>query len=204
MARIEFCGGLGVGKSTYASALAKRWSVPLVSEQYENIPYWHLFNVDQTNCAFEKHLSFLLMYAHELGRAASTACVCDFAMFQTVAYSSAAGDPADTEAVDAVFGRITARHGHPTLVIRLHCARDVQISRIRERGRTPELSITTDYLERLDAAINRQIEKLPAHVARVNIDTSSLPTSAFLENSILVDSVSDWLERSRRGLISIG
>ena len=172
MARIEFCGGIGAGKSTCAAALAERRSLPLVSERFEAIPYWRLFYDDPAHYALEKDLSFLLSHADGMRAVTAPNFVCDFAMFQTVAYSAIAGDAADTCAVAAVFERMTVRVGHPALVFRLRCATEEQLRRIRDRGRQPETTVTADYLQRLDIAIDAELAKLPAAVRRIEFDTT--------------------------------
>jgi deoxyguanosine kinase len=194
MVRIEFCGGLGVGKSTLARALALRWSLPLLSETYENIPYWHHYHADPSSCALEKDLSFLLSYGNELLSAKWSACVCDFALFQAVAYSTVAGNEADTATVKTVLRRMTASQGHPVLVVRLRCLRDVQLRRIRDRARTQEQGITAEFLEALETAIDREVDALPAHIARVDLDTSFLSAPALLEDSRLRAAVEKWLK----------
>ncbi|UAK25963.1 deoxynucleoside kinase [Sphingomonas nostoxanthinifaciens] len=190
--RIEFCGGIGAGKSTCAALLAERWSLPLVGERFESIPYWQLYYQDPARYALEKDLSFLLSHVDTLRAAAAPNLVCDFALFQTVAYSAIVGDAADTAAVDAVYRQMTVRLGQPALVILLRCDTSIQLDRIRKRGRAPEQKITADYLQRLDRAIDEQIDKLPNTVSVIEWDTSRGSPSRLLEQPAIQAVIDRW------------
>jgi deoxyadenosine/deoxycytidine kinase len=172
MRRIEFCGGIAAGKSTCAALLAERWAVPLISEEFERNSYWRNNIQNSASQALEKDLSFLLAHANDIQATTTPAAVCDFAMFQTIAYSSLAGDDADTNAVRLVHDRLLDRIGYPSLIIRVRCPNELQLQRIRERARVPEAKMTLDYLERLDSAIDRQLAELPAGCGLIEVDTS--------------------------------
>lgn len=183
--RVEFCGGIGAGKSTCAALVVHRWQLPLVAERFEDIPYWRLFYQHPAAFTLEKDLSFLLSHADTM-RSAPGPCVCDFAMVQTVAYSAITADAEDMRAVAAVYERLTARVGHPCTIVRLRCHPEVQLRRIAERGRAPEAGITRNYLERLDAAIEAELARIPADVPRIVFDTTVAPPAALLDHPDLV------------------
>lgn len=185
MGRIELCGGPGVGKTTCATAISDKWVIPLVRELFENVPYWHKFHDNPAGYALEKDLSFFIPYGDQLRAAPNESYVCDFALFQTVAYSEAAQDAADSAAVAAVYERIIARRGRPRLVVRLRCDLQTQVARIRERGRAPELGLSAEYLRRLDDAIDRQLCTLELSVATVNLDTSRLTPRGLIYDEAL-------------------
>lgn len=169
--RVEFCGGLGTGKTACAALLAQAWNMPLVLERFEDVPYWEELYTDPGSMSLQKDLAFLLSHADSM-QARPAPFVCDFAMFQTVAYSRAAGTPADTNAVDAVYQGLTERLGSPGIVVRLHCATEVQLSRIANRGRLPEQGIGPGYLKKLDDAIDEQIGRLPSGIEVVDLDVT--------------------------------
>lgn len=168
--------------------MAERWRLPLVAERFEDIPYWRLFYGDPAAYTLEKDLSFLLSHADTM-RKAEAPSVCDFAMVQTVAYSAIAADAADTQAVAAVYERLTARAGHPAAIVRLTCDPDVQLRRIASRGRAPEAGITRDYLDRLDTAIDTELARVPASVPRITFCTSDAPPAALLDHPALADAL---------------
>jgi deoxyadenosine/deoxycytidine kinase len=110
-------------------------------------------------------------------------------MVQTVAYSAIAADRADTDAVAAVYERLTARVGQPAAVIRLTCDPHVQLRRIAARGREPEAGITRDYLDRLDTAIDAELARVPTAVPRIAFDTTDTPPEALLDLPELADAL---------------
>lgn len=193
MARVEICGGIGAGKSSCATVLSRTWHLPLVQERFEDIPYWKLFYRQPEAYALEKDLSFLLSHADSMRSVEGPRFLCDFAMFQTIAYSQIAGNPADTQAVELVYQRMTARVGHPGLLLRLRCDMDVQMSRIRQRGRRPELGISRDYLARLDAAIDVHIQRLPPEIRIIEIDTTTVDAGQAMGSAVMQEAMSQWL-----------
>lgn len=195
VARIEFCGGIGAGKSTCAALLARHWGLPLVAEDFEAIPYWRLYYRDPAAYALEKDLSFLLSHAESLRAAAAARVVCDFAMVQTVAYSRIAGDAADTAAVKAVHDRLEARLGPPAAIVRLECGPEVQLARIRARARAPEQAITADYLARLDAAIDERLAAFNGAVPIVAFDTARDAPPALLAHPAIRALGGTWAAR---------
>lgn len=191
MARIEFCGGIGAGKSTCAGLVAARLGRPLVSERFADNPYWQLFYHHPAAHALEKDLSFLLLHADGIREAGPTPAVCDFAMFQTVSYARIAGTAPDVAAVRAVAAAMLARLGQPDLVVRLACPVAVQLDRIRRRGRVPEAGIDADYLHRLDHAITAELAQLPAGLPVVTLDATR-PPAAVAADPALLAALANW------------
>lgn len=196
LSRIEFCGGIGAGKTSWATAAARYCGLPLVTERFEQVPYWSRFYRDPIAYAFEKDLSFLLLHAAQLRDAALPKAVCDFALFQTVSYSTIFGDARDTAAVNTVFHRLSAKLGHPDLVVHLGCATDVQLERIRIRGRAPEAGIDADYLIRLDQGITAVLSELPPEIPVLRIDTTDFDSATVSGVPILRDALDDWLDKT--------
>ena len=60
----------------------------------------------------------------------------------------------------------------PKLVIHLQCDPEIELARIRARGRDVEKNITVDFLKSLNDAISVQIEKAKGHVPILTIDSA--------------------------------
>lgn len=144
--RIELCGGIGVGKTTVATALAKVWSLPLFFEAFEQVPFWEKYYRDPAEYQLEKDVSFLLSYGDIIRNAAlnevgSTPKVFDFSLLQILAYCDLSQSPADMQAIEQLYARIAQRCGPPSLVLHVSCPIEEQLRRISVRGRELEVNV---------------------------------------------------------------
>ncbi|MEA3015851.1 MAG: hypothetical protein QOI38_573 [Sphingomonadales bacterium] len=176
--RVEFCGGIGAGKSTVAEMLATRYRLPLVREHYERIPFWEDFYRDPVAFELEKNISFLLFHGNAIrtgmARHDAQSIICDFALFQDLAYAAMSRLPGDYVVIASVHERLIARLDLPDLVIYVRCSLDEQLTRIKRRDREPERAITRDYLEKLSMNIEAQLSGVPSSVAIMEVDTERL------------------------------
>jgi deoxyadenosine/deoxycytidine kinase len=176
--RIEFCGGIGAGKSTVARLLAGHYRLPLIEEHYEQVPFWKEFYSSPASYAFEKNISFLLFHSNAVRTAGrhfvERPLVCDFTLFQDLAYAALAGSTEDYKATLAVHDRLVARLDPPGLIIHVICSVEEQLTRIRRRGREPERAITASYLEQLSLHISEEISRHSAGARVLEVDTEAL------------------------------
>jgi deoxyadenosine/deoxycytidine kinase len=199
--RIEFCGGIGAGKSTVARLLAAHCRLPLIEEHYEQVPFWKEFYKEPQRYAFEKNISFLMFHSNAIRLAVThfqeRPLICDFALFQDLAYASLAGPQEDYEATVAVHDRLMGRLDCPSLIIHVRCSVDEQLTRIKRRGREPERAITGSYLEQLSQHVDRELARYSGIVPIVEINTEQLDfvvdPSAGL--AVLSSNVEKWLVR---------
>lgn len=177
--RIEICGGIGAGKSTVASALAQAWSLRLIREPYADIVAWKNYFRNPDEYEFEKNLSFLLAYGDAIKQGLrddlnDNPAILDFAMFQVLAYADLSDSEADSLAIQCVYDRMFTRIGPPSALLYVHCPVELQIERIRKRGRDPEAGIEVAYLRELSGRIESRVDKLRATLPVIEIDTSEL------------------------------
>lgn len=197
--RIEFCGNIGTGKSTVARLLAGHCALPLVEEHYEQVPFWKEFYSSPPTYSFEKNISFLLFHSNAVRAATENfserPLICDFALFQDLAYAALAGSPQDYRATVGVHDRLVARVGPPSMVIYIKCSVEEQLKRIRLRGREPERAVTLSYLEQLSRNISEELTRYGSEVRVIEINTEALDfvvdPSAGL--STLTAEVEPWL-----------
>jgi deoxyadenosine/deoxycytidine kinase len=149
-----------------------------VEEEVRGVPFFAKFYAAPAIYAFEKNVSFLLSHGDLIREAGADPLVCDFALFQDLAYTDIACAPEDVPAVEGVYRRVLARTGPPSLLIHLLCTPDTQLERIARRGRPEEAgAIGRGYLEDLCGAIDRRRRELLAEhpgIPVVEIDTDAL------------------------------
>ncbi len=179
MTRIEICGGIATGKTSLARHLAEHSSLRLVLERYHEVPFWAKFFSDPTRYALGKNVSFLLFHADAIEdhRGANTPhIVCDFAMFQDVAYASVSSKKDDLPIIEALYHRLTERTGLPSAIVRLKCDPATQLTRIAQRARKSEGDVSKRYLIKLHKKIDERLEELvrPRGVPIMDVDTDQI------------------------------
>jgi deoxyadenosine/deoxycytidine kinase len=157
--RIEICGGIAAGKTTLARTLAALADVPVVLERFEQNPFWKLFYERPAVFVHEKNISFLAQHTGHIKEVGEYApLVCDYAVFQDLAYASLLKDPVHTDVMGAVYRHLYGQLPRPALIVHLTCDPQVQLARIASRGRPQEASIGIDYLAALNEAIVKQLK----------------------------------------------
>jgi deoxyguanosine kinase len=185
MQRIEICGGIATGKTSLARCLAHSASYQLIEEKFREVPFWEKFYAAPDNYAFEKNVSFLLFHADFIREAMllndSRPIVCDFAMFQDLAYASLDSAKADLHIIKPIYSKLMERIKFPNLIVKLKCSPETQLERVRRRGHPAERSITKDYLlelsEKIEEGLSELREKHPIAVEEIDTDETDFVTS---------------------------
>lgn len=188
--RIELCGGIGVGKTTAATALARTWSLPLFCEAYEDVPFWEKYYRDPAEYELEKNVSFLLSYGDIIRDAAAnevvrTPQIFDFSLLQILAYCDLSLSPADAHAVEQLYARIAQRCGPPSLLIHVSCPIEEQLRRIGVRGRELEVNIDMAFLVALNDRIAARSADQGIAIPVLEVDTLAADFSAYPEREAL-------------------
>jgi deoxyguanosine kinase len=156
--RIEVCGGIASGKTTLAAAAASLGLVPC-HERFQENPFISKFYADVPAYAFETEITYLLQHYSQTREALPTPrLAADFSLALDLAYAYVTLQPADQQTFAAVLDRVVEKIGVPSLIVRLECDSRVELDRIETRNRQPEQSISLEYLDALDSAIDRALE----------------------------------------------
>src|SRR5271165_1079478 len=172
--RIEICGGIASGKTTFANLFAGIADVVL--EDFTAVPFWRAFYESPGLYSFEGELSFLLLHYHQIKRRVFEGkqhelVVCDFSFSLDRAYSEVSLDNRKRRAFEAVYEEVLADIGPPQLVVHLKCASEIQMHRIHVRGRQQESAITSHFLSLLNSQIEAEMNNLSESVARTSVDS---------------------------------
>lgn len=171
--RIEICGGIASGKTTFATLLS-RIGFECIYESFSTNPFWNAFYSDPTIYAFETEITFTLQHYHQIKKQAFTGkkAVCDYSFLLDIAYAEIGLHGSQLAAFRAVYEEIKKELPPPALVIHLQCDPEIELARIRARGRDVEKSITVDFLKSLNEALIEQISKAKSHVPILTIDST--------------------------------
>lgn len=181
--RIEICGGIASGKTTLANLFA-RLNINLILENFQSNPFWRAFYADPIGTAFETEITFLLQHYHQIKTARKSASLIasDFSVYLDLAYAYVTLPEDKREIFLSVYREVEKELGAPSLLIHLKCDPEIELQRIRERGRAVENSITIEYLQK----INTQLEKIlveKAHPRKLLIINSGLLDFAHNEDA---------------------
>jgi deoxyadenosine/deoxycytidine kinase len=129
-------GVIGAGKTTMARMMAERLGARLVLEEAEENPFLAEFYRDRGRFAFQTQLSFLIQRCQQAQLASVNLNEKELTLYNKLAPVLSLNVPT------------------PDLVVYLLVRTEVQLKRIKKRGRPYEKDIDRTYLQALSAAYN--------------------------------------------------
>lgn len=170
--RIELCGGIASGKTSFASLLSKIGTTQIF-ESFEINPFWGAFYSDPSKYAFETEISFTLQHYHQVKKQyEDKPIVCDYSFLLDLAYAEMGLSGSQLDTFRAVYQEIQRELPPPSLIIHLQCEPEIELSRIRARGRDVEKNISVDFLKSLNKAVMDQINLVKNDLTILTIDSA--------------------------------
>jgi deoxyguanosine kinase len=170
--RIEICGGIASGKTTFATLL-KHAGIDATLENFQTNPFWEAFYQDPVRHAFETEVTFLLQHYHQIKVNGATAKVfaCDFSLLLDRAYANVTLHGSKRQTFLAVYKEAVRDLGLPDVLVHLQCGAAAELQRIRKRGRAVEESITLEYLDKLNDSVAQQVSLVGKQTQVLTIDS---------------------------------
>ena len=152
-------GPIGVGKTSLAGLLAKRFSARRILETPQGNPFLPRFYADRKKYAFQTQIFFLLsryQQQQDLQQLDlfSQLTISDYLFTRDRIFASINLDENEMALYESIYRLLTGRIPTPDLVIYLQARAQVLLSRIRQRNEEYERSIEADYLQTLVQAYN--------------------------------------------------
>lgn len=152
-------GPIGVGKTSLAKILAKKFDARLVTEEVGNNPFLERFYENRQKFAFQTQLYFLLSrykQQRELaqGNLFEKGVVTDYVLAKDRIFAYINLDDDEIALYESIYKLLEPRVPRPDLVIFLQARAEVLLSRVRKRGVEYERNISLDYLKTLSDAYN--------------------------------------------------
>ena len=193
-------GPIGVGKTSLATLLAKKFNGRLILEVVDENPFLSSFYDDRQKHAFQTQLFFLLsrfrqqqeIFQQDLFNSVT---VSDYLFAKDRIFACLNLDQNELGLYDRIFDALGNRTTKPDLVIYLQARLDVLFTRIRRRGREFERKIDPVYLEDLIKAYNEfffHYNESPLLV----INTSDID---FVQNEEDLENLVGVIRRMRKG-----
>jgi deoxyguanosine kinase len=169
--RLEICGGIASGKTTLAGLLTA-YGFEAVFEDFRANPFWRAFYAEPARYAFETEVTFLLQHYHTIRKRAegNGLLVCDFSFVLDRAYVDVTLRDAKRSTFLNAFDEVQRKLGTPNLLVHLRCGAGTELDSVRQRARATESSISIEYLQSLNDAVERHANAAAATVRTLCID----------------------------------
>ncbi|HEX9205004.1 MAG TPA: deoxynucleoside kinase, partial [Candidatus Deferrimicrobiaceae bacterium] len=152
-------GPIGVGKSSLAKILARKFGARLVKEEVANNPFLERFYEDPRKYAFQTQLFFLLSRYRQQkevaqGNLFESGVVCDYILAKDKIFALINLEDDEVSLYESIYKLLVSTLPRPDMVIYLQARPEVLLSRVRKRGIAYERNISLDYLKTLSDAYN--------------------------------------------------
>ncbi len=172
---VALVGGLASGKSTTGALVAKHLGWSFVTENFESHPFLQKFYEDPRAYGFETELAFFAIHAHQLNLARNTRpLLTDFSITNNLPYAENVVDRKHFDSLIRIHDALLQHVPEPDLTIFLDVPPEVQLARIKERGRHIEQGVTLDYLTHLRQKFLEHLERLPSY-SRICVSATDTP-----------------------------
>jgi deoxyguanosine kinase len=152
-------GPIGVGKSSLAKILARKYASRLVKEEVAGNPFLERFYENPRKFAFQTQLFFLLSRYRQQRELAQgdlfeAGLVCDYILAKDKIFALINLEDDEVSLYESIYKLLVSTLPKPDLVIYLQARPEVLLSRVRKRGVAYERNISLDYLRTLSDAYN--------------------------------------------------
>ncbi len=193
-------GVIGVGKTTLASLLAKKWSAHLKLEVVEENPFLAQFYADMRGYAFQTQLFFLLSRHKQQSELKQydlfmERVVSDYLFAKDRIFANITLDDNELALYKRLADLLERDVPKPDIVVYLQASVDALMERIRKRGREFERDMSRDYIETLSEAYNYFFFHY-SETPLIVVNTSDLN---FVENTADLEELAREIEEHDKG-----
>lgn len=192
--RIELCGGIAAGKTTFSSSIkALQSKYMVVFEEFSNEFLADFYN-NPTYYAFETELYFLINHLHQIKVALqkSDFILCDFSLELDRVYASINLKNDEWTAYERVYQEALRGVRRADCIVLLDCSVDVMIERIIHRGRKGEVAVDKDYQKRIVDGIKKHLKEAGIKTLELNSEENDLRNCETVYNIISSEPFTHW------------
>ncbi len=170
---IEICGGIASGKTTLAT-LMRDSGLNAILEDFQINPFLADWYQNPAKYVFETEMSFILQHYHQIKKEQTESIIniCDFSFLIDLAYAEIGLQGSKLDAFRVIDLEVKRDLPPPALLIHLDCDAETELKRIRARARDIEKSITLEFLDTLNKAVGRQVDKVQQDIKVVTINSA--------------------------------
>jgi len=170
-------GNIGAGKTSLARMIAEEYNAKLILEEFEDNSFLPKFYKEPDKYAFPLEMSFLAERYQQLKDQLSSQdlfksfTIADYFIDKSLIFARNNLGDAEMTLYSRLFGIISSFLPRPDLIVFLYLNTERLLSNIRSRGRDYEQSISSQYLEDIQAGYFRHFNTL-FNIPILLIDTS--------------------------------
>jgi deoxyadenosine/deoxycytidine kinase len=148
-------GNIGAGKTTLAGRIADQFNAHLILEHFADNPFLPKFYNDPEKYSFPLELSFLASRYKQLKEELvpqdlfKSFSVADYYFMKSLVFAASTLTGDEFNLYRQIFYIIYGSLPKPDIYVYLHLDPERLLENIRRRGRTYEISITKDYLQKI-------------------------------------------------------
>lgn len=148
-------GNIGAGKTTLATRIAEQFNARLILEQFADNPFLPKFYRDPEKYSFPLELSFLASRYKQLNEELKyqdlfkAFTVADYYFMKSLVFASSTLNGDEYNLYRQIFYIIYSSLPKPDIYVYLHINTERLLENIKKRGREYELTITEDYLQKI-------------------------------------------------------
>jgi 2-amino-4-hydroxy-6-hydroxymethyldihydropteridine diphosphokinase len=155
---VSIAGNIGVGKTTLAEGLAKRFGCKVLLEPYDTNPFLPEVYAGKKELALDSQLYFLTSRVEQLGPgvlADGQVCISDYVFDKELVYARRLLDAQQFALYEDIYLPLAAKVSGPALVIYMCDSPQDCLERIHSRNRPYEQQIRLPFLEMLSSDYER-------------------------------------------------
>jgi len=148
-------GNIGAGKTTLATRIAEQFNARLILEQFADNPFLPKFYSNPEKYSFPLELSFLASRYKQLNEELKyrdlfkTFTVADYYFMKSLVFASSTLKGDEYNLYRQIFYIIYSSLPKPDIFVYLHIRTERLLENIKKRGREYELTITEEYLRKI-------------------------------------------------------
>ncbi|CAM3724658.1 deoxynucleoside kinase [Alkalicoccus chagannorensis] len=195
-------GAIGVGKTSLAQKLSRKYDYHLLNEIVDENPFLSKFYEDIDEWSFQTEMFFLCNRFKQLEDLYTThlqkgyPVVSDYHIFKNHLFARQTLKEAHLEKYERIYHILTNDLPRPNVIVYLHASLDTLLQRIQKRGRDMEQSIDPAYLAQLSHdydQLMRDHQRVYPEIPVISISGDELD---FVENEQDFERITDQLEEA--------
>jgi len=151
-------GNIGAGKTTLAQMLADELSGRLVLESFEDNPFLPIFYKDPARFAFPVELHFLMERHKQLKQEFSnlnlfsSIAIADYCPHKSLIFANQTLEDSEYRLFKSLYQELMSSCAQPDIIFYINRPKEWLIASIQKRGRTYELEIELEYLNKVQSS----------------------------------------------------
>ena len=177
-------GNIGAGKTTLSTKIAEDFNAKLVLERFADNPFLPKFYEDQTRYAFPLEMSFLADRYQQLSDDLAQFdlfkdfIVADYHIFKSLIFAKVTLAEDEFRLYKTMFDIIHKETPKPDLYVYLYQNTEQLLANIKKRGRSYEMQIPAEYLEKINQGYLEYIKTQ----TNLNVLVLDVSDKDFMEN----------------------